>query len=126
MFLEEKSQSVIELALHQLIPLSIASATLLTVLGTFLVAQVLQPFISDFERTYYRDTLCGKGSNESVISFVNVQERIKIIIEDSSASIAGHGVSGFKFCRHVQYRYICQRALTELAIVTFNTDLKTS
>ena len=48
MFLEEKSQSVIELVLHQLIPLSIASATLLTIVGTFLVAKVLQPFLSEY------------------------------------------------------------------------------
>ena len=93
MFFKKECQSVIELVLHQLIPLSVASATLLTIVGTFLVAKVLQPFISDFERTYYSDRLYEKGSNESVIiSFVNVQEGMKVIVEESSASQACHGI----------------------------------
>ena len=112
---EEQSQSVIELVVHQLVPLSVASVTLLIILGAFLVAKVLRPFISDFERTYRSNRLYGKSSNEGKVFFVNVQERIKVFVEETSTSHTSDGVSGFKFCGHVQYCYICQQALTELA-----------
>ena len=117
MLLKEESHSVIKLVLQQLVLILIASATLLAIFGTFLVAKVFERSICDFERTYYSERLCGNHGNVSVVSFVNVQEGMKVLIEGNSTYHPSNsdGVRGFKFCGHVQYCYICQQALTELA-----------
>ena len=97
MFVEEESQSMIVLVLHQLVLFSIASATLLGIVVTFLVAKALERFIYDSERTYYNDRLCGNHGNVSIVSFVHVQEGVKVVIEENSTSHTVDGVSGFKF-----------------------------
>ena len=117
MLLEEESHSVIKLVLQQLVLISIASVTLLAIVGPFLVAKVFERFFCDSERTYFSDRLCGNHGNVSVVSFVSVQEGMKVLIEENSTYHPSNsdGVPGFKFCGHVQYCYICQQALTDLA-----------